>query len=62
MGNAIKVIVVVLLVILIYALGWAFTSFFVWLLSLLLHFEFTFKISTVVYIILVLANWVFGGK
>lgn len=62
MGNAMKVIAVVLFVILIYALGWAFTSFFVWLLSLLLHFEFTFKISTVVYIILVLANWVFGGK
>lgn len=62
MGNAMKVIAVVLFVILIYALGWAFTSFFVWLLSLLLHFEFTFKISTVVYLILVLLQWAFGRK
>ena len=57
-----KVIAVVLFVILIYALGWAFTSFFVWLLSLLLHFEFTFKISTVVFLILVLLQWAFGRR
>lgn len=62
MGNAMKVIAVVLFVILIYALGWAFTSFFVWLLSLLLHFEFTFKISTVVFLILVLLQWAFGRR
>lgn len=59
--KAMVIIGVILGVIILYAAGWAVTSFLIWLLSLLFHFEFSFALSTGIFIILLIAKWVFSS-
>lgn len=52
---------VILFVIAIHAVGWAVTSVLVWILSILFNFGFSLSLSTGIYIILMMAKWVFSS-
>ena len=56
-----KAIAIILFIIAMYVVGWAVTSLLVWLLSILFNFKFSFALSTGIYIVLMIAKWVFSS-